>query len=114
MNAEWHKAAEQIHHRFLKLAQSKGNLTSDSEILSFLALAICGEAGELANLVKKRWRGDNVEVDMIRDELADIRIYLEHIAHQLGIDLDQACEVKLTKVVTRLDEKERKAAAPDS
>lgn len=28
------------------------------ERLRFFALALCGEAGELANLIKKEWRGD--------------------------------------------------------
>jgi hypothetical protein len=53
MKPKWQQRAQDIHERFVKLAQAKGNLTSDAEILNFLALAICGEAGELANLVKK-------------------------------------------------------------
>src|SRR6266478_2657689 len=52
----------------------------------FLALALCGEAGELANMIKKRWR-DNVDLgEEIRDEIADVRIYLELIAKCFGIE----------------------------
>lgn len=52
----------------------------------FLALALCGEAGELANMIKKRWR-DGVTLDEeIRDEIADIRVYLELLAKCFGIE----------------------------
>jgi NTP pyrophosphatase (non-canonical NTP hydrolase) len=114
MKPTWQQRAAHIHERFLRLAQTKGNLTSDSEVLSFLALAICGEAGELANLVKKLWRGDDVDRDQIRDEIADIRIYLEHISRHLNIDLDRACERKLDEVAERLTTKEGNATASTS
>jgi len=106
MTAKWQTRADAIHARFLKLAQAKGRLTDDIEVLHFLALAICGEAGELANLVKKMWRGDQVDVAEIQDEIADIRIYLGHLCRHLRIDLDGACERKLQEVADRLTVKE--------
>lgn len=111
MKPDWQQRLIDVNERFLRLARAKGNLLTDSEVLSFLALAICGEAGELANLVKKLWRGDEVNPNLIRNEIADIRIYLEHISSHLGINLDQACDQKLDEVVTRLDAKERSGAA---
>src|SRR5262245_31524658 len=111
MKPEWQLRSKSIHERFLRLAQAKGSLTTDQEVLNFLALAICGEAGELANLVKKMWRGDDVDLAQIRDELADIRIYLEHLARHLKVDLDSACEHKLDEVADRLAFKERKQSA---
>jgi NTP pyrophosphatase (non-canonical NTP hydrolase) len=70
----------------------------------FLALALCGEAGELANMIKKRWR-DNVDLsDEIREEIADIRVYLELLAKCFGIEgakLDRAVEAKLEKVAAK-------------
>ncbi len=81
----------------------------------FLALALCGETGELANLIKKRWR-DGVDLsDEIRDEIADIRVYLELIAKCFGIEgekLDQCVEAKLLKVVEK--HKARLAQAKDA
>jgi NTP pyrophosphatase (non-canonical NTP hydrolase) len=70
----------------------------------FLALALCGEAGELANMVKKRWRDDADLSEEIRDEIADVRIYLELLAKCFGIEgekLDQRVEQKLAKVVEK-------------
>jgi NTP pyrophosphatase (non-canonical NTP hydrolase) len=98
----WQARAEEIHLQFVKYAQSHGRLTSADEITHFLALAIAGEAGELANLVKKKWQGDAVDQQSLREEIADIRIYLEHMARHLHIDTDAACEEKLKVVANRL------------
>ena len=106
----WQHRSRQINERYLRLARAKGSLTSENEVLSFLGLAICGEAGELANLLKKKWRGDSVDAAQLRDEIADIRIYLEHIARHLHIDIDEACSQKLDVVAERLVEKERNGA----
>lgn len=70
----------------------------------FLTLALCGEAGELANMIKKRWR-DNVDLtEEIRDEIADIRVYLELVAKCFDIEgpkLDARVEQKLLKVIEK-------------
>ena len=70
----------------------------------FLTLALCGEAGELANMIIKRWR-DGVDLsDEIKEEIADIRIYLELLARCFGIEggkLDLAVEQKLMKVAEK-------------
>lgn len=70
----------------------------------FLALALCGEAGELANYIKKRWRDNADFSEEIRDEIADIRVYLELLAKCFGIEgekLDQRVKEKLEKVVLK-------------
>jgi NTP pyrophosphatase (non-canonical NTP hydrolase) len=77
----------------------------------FLALALCGETGELANMVKKRWRDGADLTEEIRDEIADIRVYLELIAKRFDIEgekLDQRVQQKLLKVV----EKHKSRLAP--
>lgn len=113
MDPKWRRHAGDIQRRFVELSRAKGRLTSDDEIINFLALAICGEAGELANLIKKRWQGDAVDRNHIRDEIADIRIYLEHLARHLDIDVDEACEAKLEVVAARLAAKEQAARGGD-
>ena len=65
----------------------------------FLALALCGEAGELANLIKKGWRGYVGDFKpAIQKELADVRIYLHLLATALQVDLDEAVNEKLPEI----------------
>lgn len=75
-----------------------------SEDERFLALGLCGKAGELANMIKKRWR-DGVDLsEEIRDEIADVRVYLELLAKVFGIEgdkLDERVQSKLLKVVEK-------------
>lgn len=68
----------------------------------FLALSLCGEAGKLANYIKKRWRDGADLTEEIRDEIADIRVYLELLAKCFGIEgekLNERVKAKLKKVV---------------
>lgn len=54
--------------------------------------AVVGELGELANVMKKNDRGDLTEAGfrmMARQEIADVLIYLDILAYQLGADLGQ-------------------------
>ncbi len=82
--------------------------SSDNE--RFLALALCGEAGELANMIKKRWRDGADLTEEVKDEIADIRIYLELIAKCFGIHgdkLNERVESKLRKVMEKHGLKDR-------
>lgn len=84
----------------------------------FLALALCGEAGELANMIKKRWRDGPgaVSVDAIREEIADIRVYLELVAKCYDIEgpkLDVEVEKKLVKVAEKNKARKLRLNDPD-
>lgn len=63
-----------IHTAIVEKTKVPGSL----EDRRFLALALCGEVGELANLVKKEWRGDVDPAygEKVRDELGDVYAYL--------------------------------------
>ncbi|WP_238422595.1 MazG nucleotide pyrophosphohydrolase domain-containing protein [Gordonia sp. 'Campus'] len=72
----------------------------DTSALMHNSLALAGEVGELANLVKKYDRGDFPFahlLDLLPGELADIAIYVVKLAYQSGIDLEAALLAKLSE-----------------
>jgi NTP pyrophosphatase (non-canonical NTP hydrolase) len=61
--------------------------------LLHIALALAGEVGELANVVKKVERGDLSYAEALgrlEEEAADVLIYLLKLSYQTGIDLETA------------------------
>lgn len=68
----------------------------------FFCLELNGEAGELANAEKKRWKGRYVDDEVYANEAADVFIALMNYANARGIDLSKAIKKKLLKI-----EKER-------
>lgn len=71
---------------------------------AYMSLALCGEAGELANNYKKVWRGDGGDRrDQIISELADVGNYAFMLASLLGVDL-------LDEMLRKLEEVERRPA----
>ena len=68
----------------------------------FFCLELCGEAGELANLEKKLWKGANIAMDRVNDEAADVFISLMNYANARGIDLASAVADKLSRIKTSM------------
>ncbi|MCX6139727.1 MAG: hypothetical protein NTX15_02670 [Candidatus Kapabacteria bacterium] len=64
----------------------------------FFALELCGEAGELANLEKKRWKGAPTDEAHVADEAADVLIALMNFCNARGIDLGAAVAGKLERI----------------
>ena len=66
----------------------------------FFCLELCGEAGELANLEKKLWKGASIPMEHVNDEAADVFISLMNYANARGIDLASAVADKLSRIRT--------------
>jgi NTP pyrophosphatase (non-canonical NTP hydrolase) len=73
-----------------------------------LALALCGEAGELA--AELQWVADDRVAEQLRDpeafarladEVADVAIYLIRFADVCGIDISSAVQAKINRNETR-------------
>ena len=74
--------------------------------LSYPALGLCGEAGEVAEHVKKVIRDDAGAISAARrvalaKELGDVLWYLARLASELGLDLDEIAEANLQKLLSR-------------
>lgn len=64
----------------------------------FFCLELNGEAGELANLEKKSWKGKQVEKMLFEEEAADVFIALMNYSNSKKIDLANAVKIKLKKI----------------
>lgn len=76
------------------------------EGLSYVTLGLVGEAGEIANKVKKIARDDdgfikNATRAKLADELGDCLWYAAQLATQLGVNLSAAAEQNLAKLSDR-------------
>jgi NTP pyrophosphatase (non-canonical NTP hydrolase) len=70
--------------------------------LEYLALKLCGEAGEVAEKIGKSIR-DNKPLDDrdMAKELGDVLWYVANLAQYLGYDLSEIAEMNLTKLKDR-------------
>jgi len=78
------------------------------EGLTYVALGLGGEAGEIQNKVKKVIRDNNgIITDDIRaklaDELSDCLWYAAQFATQLGYSLEEICRANLKKLADRAE-----------
>ena len=76
--------------------------------ITYPALGLAGEAGEVANQVKKILRDDAGQVTSERrakilDELGDVLWYAAALASDLGASLDEVAEGNLQKLAARAE-----------
>lgn len=64
----------------------------------FFCLELNGEAGELANLEKKQWKGSVINKEAFAEEAADVFIALINYSNSRNIDLADALTKKLQKI----------------
>lgn len=74
--------------------------------LVYLALGLTGEAGEVAEKVKKLCRDDGGDLteerrEGIKNELGDVFWYLSETARQAGLTLAEVAQANLDKLTSR-------------
>ena len=75
---------------------------SASDLLINSALGLCGESGEVADLVKKhRFQGHDLDFEHIAKELGDIAWYLAVGAYSIGYDLEKIMQMNVDKLKAR-------------
>ena len=74
--------------------------------LLYPTLGLCGEAGEVAEKIKKMVRDDGGVLgderrDALAKELGDVLWYVAQLASEAGLDLDAIAEANLEKLLSR-------------
>lgn len=79
------------------------SFSDDSErTLMILALGVAGEAGEVADLVKKAiGHGHGVDRELLAKELGDVLWYIAIMAAHLAFPLDDVAEMNIAKLRAR-------------
>ena len=73
-----------------------------SDLLLNSALGLCGESGEVADLVKKHlFQGHDLDFEHIAKELGDIAWYLAVGAYSIGYDLETILQMNVNKLKAR-------------
>ena len=68
------------------------------------ALGLAGEAGEVAEKVKKTIRGDkDLDKDEVAKELGDVLWYIANLASDIGISLDTIAAKNIEKLRSRME-----------
>jgi len=70
------------------------------------ALGVCGEAGEIAEKVKKIIRDDNGRItpeskEKLVTEIGDVLWYLANLATEINVSLDVVAQINLEKLQSR-------------
>jgi len=71
--------------------------------IEYLALGLNGEAGEVAEKIKKAIRDDKDLGDELKDEVGDCLWYIARLLDELGYDMSEAAESNLDKLFDRKD-----------
>lgn len=76
--------------------------------LLYLALKLCGEAGEVAEHIAKVYRDDRGTVTLDRwakleKELGDVLWYWSELCRQLKLDPDRVAQTNLDKLASRME-----------
>lgn len=93
----------------LDMYQVKAQQTAVYQVrdgLSYCALGLAGEAGEVADIVKKVLRDDGGHLTKkaelaLAKELGDVLWYVANLAGELGIPLSVIADINLTKLEDR-------------
>lgn len=115
MSNEFHTENEEraiLLHRYQNLIEQTAVYPREIGI-GYTALGLAGEAGEIANKVKKMYRDDNlldmnvteqvraVRRDDIKGELGDVLWYVTALAQEFGLTLEEIMEYNITKLLGR-------------
>lgn len=86
---------------YQKFARSTAIYPDECKVV-YPALGLCGEAGEVAEKVKKNIR-DGKSLDGVGLELGDVLWYISALADDLGVTLEEVAKTNIEKLQSRME-----------
>lgn len=84
------------------LAQRTSSTNTPGDKLLNGALGLNGEAGEVADIIKKfRYQGHPLDTDHVMEELGDVAWYLAEACAGLNVDLETVLSANIAKLEKR-------------
>ena len=68
----------------------------------YFTLGLCGEAGEVAEKIKKSLRDGTLDLENLKAEIGDVLWYVAALSGSFGFSLDEIAEKNLDKLRSRL------------
>lgn len=86
-------------------ARTINQALDEKELITNGAMGLCGESGEVIDLVKK-WRAQGHELDRVHltEELGDVAWYLAETATAIGAELEDVLRANIEKLMKRYPE----------
>lgn len=90
-------------NEYQKMALRTSSKENTSRIaLAILAIGLCGESGEVAELLKKYiGHGHDLCVDDVLNELGDVLWYVASLAEAMDSSLESVASMNITKLMKR-------------
>ena len=86
-------------NEYQKIARSTAIYPKEYKVI-YPALGLCGEAGEVAEKIKKNIR-DGKSLDGVGLELGDVLWYISALADDLGVTLEEVAQANVDKLTSR-------------
>lgn len=88
--------------RYDQFVQRLYKVENEKDMMMHAALGICGEAGELADAIKKRYvYGKPLDIENVIEELGDMRFYMEAVMNLLDISDQEVLQGNANKLAKR-------------
>ncbi len=78
-----------------------GASTGNDQELTYLALGLNGEAGEVADKIKKHLRDGKLDIGSVIYELGDVCWYVARLAESFGYQFEDVLEINHSKLESR-------------
>ena len=80
-------------------------LTEEEQLLAMCALGLTGEAGEVAEIIKKAlFHGHPIDVNELKKELGDVLWYTAALCTKFGIEMNDVMDLNIEKLNKRYPE----------